>query len=665
MNGNVNGNLNGQVNRQVNGQVSLSDFELGPVLGQGGMATVYKAHFIPTGETVALKLMAGGLNDDAVFLERFRREADATSRLEHDNICRVIAAGQSDGKLFMALELIDGGSVRDLKARFGGTMPTQLATEITVQLLAALAEAHKHGIIHRDLKPANLMLTKSGLLKLVDFGIAKSNNDVTLTATGMLVGTPAYMSPEQVRGDPLDGRSDLFSAGLILHDLLIGKSPFFSDNPATSLMKVMRDEVPAIFDSVFGVDPVLEAAHARLTMKNPAGRYVDAIAAIAAMKPYVEKVRAAHPRLIAEALDNPAGIRQVLLREQANAEVARANLLMQRHGGPVPAAALALENAINLDPSLEPARLKLKSISPLLGFQEGVVDDPRIRESVSALEQNPNNPGVLKRLAELHRAKGSLREAAKYLRRYLRLKEDPAALQQLTTLLYGPNSDPALVSMTLPRLQTMDIVQGVKTGGMPAIRPDKPIQRPPTIVNLDLAAAQSARASVVAAAVPDDGAFQRFREAFGSYMWVALPLLLVLGIIFIAAKGVTGGVNLAQKDMKRHVENEAITMQNQAWGMSRTSLFKAEELLKTGDAVRCIIETSRAMEANKNADLMLDAYWLRAQCNLLRRDKSAAEADLRDFTKYAQITDSRRQKAQEQLDALMKGKPVLPIHDKM
>jgi serine/threonine-protein kinase len=178
------------------------------------MAVVHRAVFRPTGEEVALKLILGNNESDPTFMERFRREVKATIGLSHPNICRVIGAGEDAGRLFMAMEIIDGGSVRELKQKFGGRMPLQLAVELTAQLLAALGEAHTHGVIHRDLKPANLMLTTSGLLKLVDFGIAKSSSDATLTATGMLVGTPAFMSPEQVRGGPApDGLKEPVSGG--------------------------------------------------------------------------------------------------------------------------------------------------------------------------------------------------------------------------------------------------------------------------------------------------------------------------------------------------------------------------------------------------------------------------------------------------------------------
>ncbi|HEY1098789.1 MAG TPA: protein kinase, partial [Myxococcota bacterium] len=458
----------------ISGPIRLDDFEIGPLLGQGGMASVHRAIFKKTGEVVALKLILPDADNDPTNLERFRREVRAAMGLRHDNICRVIAAGENaDGRQFMAMELIDGGSVRELKHKFGGVVPVQVAVEIVAQLLAALAEAHRHGVIHRDLKPANLMLTSSGVLKLVDFGIARSSSDHTLTATGMLVGTPAFMSPEQVRGDPLDGRADLFGAGLILHDLLCGRSPYHADNPATSLVKVLQEEVPGFFDVLFGIDPVVEAFHSKLTAKEPADRFRDATTALQALDGPLMDVREKHPRLLSECLLEPRRLRHELLREQADAEVVRGRALVARHG-PVVAAALAFENATHIDPQHPSAATELADVSAALDFHADVRSDGRITETEEALRANPTHPGLLKRLADLHRAAGNVRSSARLLKRYLRLKDDAAALQQLVVMLWGPGSDPALVTGTIQRLRTRDIIAGVKTGGMPAIKPDKP-----------------------------------------------------------------------------------------------------------------------------------------------------------------------------------------------
>ena len=658
-------------------EATLDDFEPGPILGQGGMATVYRATDKRTGEVVALKLMLANVADDPTFIERFRREARATMALQHDNICRVIAAGEGDGKLFMAMEVIDGGSVRELKQKFGGKLPPQLAAEIVGQLLEALGAAHKLGVIHRDLKPANLMLTRGGVLKLVDFGIAKTSTDNTLTATGMLVGTPAYMSPEQVKGDPLDGRSDLFSTGLIFHDLMCGRSPYYSDNPGTSLMKVLQEEVPGIFDVMFGVDAVVEAVHGRLTQKEKEDRFVDAAAAAAALRPYLDRVRARTPRIIAECLRNPAGMKQLLCREQADAELQRARGLIARHG-PLHAAALALENATHLDPSLDDARIELEAISPQLGFHMDIKDDPRIQEALLQLKKSPSNAGVLKRLADLHKAAGNLRESARFMKRYLRWKDDAAALQQLVILLHGPGSDPALVTGTIGKLRTQDIMAGVKTGGMvrpePSLRErtqaglsgldadkraaiaDAARQTPTANVPRQRGPTMSEEARDLAGRTEDDyGAFARLREQMGAWWWLAVGAVVVVVLVVIASRLIVSGVDLAQKDLKQHVQGEAIQEENLVFNLQKTKLNEARAALEKGSFIACSVAATQALQGEKTAKLVLDAYFMIGQCSLLGNDVSSARDALQDFKDNANMGDPRFEIAKTQLKAIERG----------
>ena len=661
-------------------EATLADFDTGPILGQGGMATVYRATDKRTGQTVALKLMLANVADDPTFIERFRREARATMALKHENICRVLAAGEGDGKLFMAMEVIDGGSVRELKQKLGGKLPLQLACEIVGQLLEALGAAHKLGVIHRDLKPANLMLTRTGVLKLVDFGIAKTSTDNTLTATGMLVGTPAYMSPEQVKGEALDGRSDLFSTGLIFHDLMCGRSPYYSDNPGTSLMKVLQEEVPGVFDVMFGVDAVVEIVHGRLTAKEKDERFVDAAAAAAALRPYLEKVRARYPTLVAECLRNPAGMKQLLNRETADAELQRARGLNQRHG-PVHAAALALENATHLDPSLDDARIELEQIAPQLGFHMDIQqDDPRIQEALQQLKKAPSNAGVLKRLADLHKAAGNLRESARFMKRYLRLKDDAAALQQLVTMLHGPGSDPALVTGTIGKLRTQDIMAGIKTGGHQGIRPEPSLkertqaglknldgdkraaiaaaarQTPTANVPRDLGSTMSSDAADLASRTEDDyGAFARLREQMGAWWWLAVGGVVVIVIVVVASKFIVGAVDMAQKDLKRHVEGVAVQTENLVFNLQKTRLNEAHAALEKGSFIACSVAASQALEGEKTAKLVLDAYFLIAQCSLMGGDVSAAKDALQDFKDNANMSDPRFEIAKTQLKAIERG----------
>ncbi len=675
-------------------EAKLSDFEIGPVLGQGGMATVHKAIHRPSGETVALKLMLANVEGDPTFMERFRREVKASMALRHENICRVVAAGEGDGRLFMAMEVIDGGSVRELKQKFGGRLPMQLAIDLVAQLLSALGAAHRQGVIHRDLKPANLMLTRTGILKLVDFGIAKSSSDATLTATGMLVGTPAYMSPEQVRGDELDGRSDLFSTGLILHDLLCGRSPYYSDNPGTSLMKVLQEEVPGIFDVLFGIDPCVEAFHGKLTAKERDERYPSCDDAIKAIRPTLQDIRARHPQLVAECLRNPGGMKQQLLREHAESEMTRATALIQRHG-PIHAAALALENAVHIDPSFQAAQDRLNQVASDLGFHTEVVTDPRIAEATDALKKQPKHPGLLKRLADLHRAAGNMRECAKYLKRYLRQKEDSAAVQQLLALLWGPGSDPGLVTGTIQRLRTQDIVAGLKTGGMPALKPEKPLKEraSATMTNEQRAAVAAAaqrgagntgiqpspqgtsaprtggfhttsdEARFIAGVAAESNMIENLKERFGAFFWVGAAGAVILTFVVGAAIMSKTLVKAAQKDMAAHATGEIIREEDHMFNFQQTKLNEAAAAMKKGNFVGCVVAATVALEGEKTAKMVLSAKWMQAQCSLMAGDVSTAKDALQDFKDNANIKDKRFEMAKTQLKAIERGETPGGIRD--
>ena len=195
-------------------------------IGGGGMGVVYRASDTRADRTVALKLMQARFNEDSTAVKRFRQEASLVSGLEHPNICTVHEVGESDdGRLYLAMPLYEGETLRQRIAR-GGQLPIGAAVDIAMQVCRGLERAHAQGIVHRDIKPSNVFLTTDGVVKVLDFGIAKLAG-VTLTASvaGPL-GTIAYMSPEQLRGDRVDARTDIWSLGVVLYEMLTGQRPF-------------------------------------------------------------------------------------------------------------------------------------------------------------------------------------------------------------------------------------------------------------------------------------------------------------------------------------------------------------------------------------------------------------------------------------------------------
>jgi eukaryotic-like serine/threonine-protein kinase len=222
----------------------IGPYQVGARIGAGGMGEVYKARDTRLNRTVAIKVMTAQVASDSLAHERFEREARSVAMLNHPHICTLHDIGTQDGVHFLVMEFLDGVPLR-------GPMPVEEAVRLAVQIASALSDAHRHGIVHRDLKPANVMLTAVGA-KLLDFGLAKSMHPeagVTLTNAGVVVGTVAYMSPEQARGEPLDARSDIFSFGAVLYEMVSGNRAFGGTTIAEVLSAVLRDDPPALRES--------------------------------------------------------------------------------------------------------------------------------------------------------------------------------------------------------------------------------------------------------------------------------------------------------------------------------------------------------------------------------------------------------------------------------
>ncbi len=216
----------------------IGRYEIVDLLGKGAMGTVYRGRDSSLEREVAIKVMSLGQADDEA-RTRFLREGKAAARLQHPNIVTIYELGDHEGQLFMALELLEGMDLQ--KAISEGMRPDPKFTlPIVLNLLAGLGHAHEHGIVHRDVKPSNLFLPRGRPAKIMDFGVARLAGGQT--ATGMVVGTPNYMSPEQVRAAPLDGRSDLFSAGMILYELVTGEKAYNADSVVSLLFKIVHEE---------------------------------------------------------------------------------------------------------------------------------------------------------------------------------------------------------------------------------------------------------------------------------------------------------------------------------------------------------------------------------------------------------------------------------------
>ncbi len=215
-------------------------YEILASAGHGSMGNVYKARDRETGETVALKLLKPEIASDQVMMERFKNELLFARKITHKNVCRVYEFNRLGGIAYTSMEFVEGESLRSVLNRFGG-LPQRKATDLALQICSGLKEAHAQGIVHRDLKPENVMIDAQGNVKIMDFGIARSMEAGT-RLTGSMVGTPAYMAPEQVAGKPLDYRTDIYSLGLMLYEMFTGAPAFRADNPVAVALKQMREE---------------------------------------------------------------------------------------------------------------------------------------------------------------------------------------------------------------------------------------------------------------------------------------------------------------------------------------------------------------------------------------------------------------------------------------
>ncbi|MFI1334198.1 Stk1 family PASTA domain-containing Ser/Thr kinase [Streptomyces sp. NPDC020845] len=256
-------------------------YELGSVLGRGGMAEVYLAHDTRLGRTVAVKTLRVDLARDPSFQARFRREAQSAASLNHAAIVAVYDTGEDyvDGVSipYIVMEYVDGSTLREL-LHSGRKLLPERSLEMTVGILQALEYSHRNGIVHRDIKPANVMLTRNGQVKVMDFGIARAMGDagMTMTQTAAVIGTAQYLSPEQAKGETVDARSDLYSTGCLLYELLTVRPPFIGDSPVAVAYQHVREEPqpPSTFDPE--ITPEMDAIVLRALVKDPDYRYQSA-----------------------------------------------------------------------------------------------------------------------------------------------------------------------------------------------------------------------------------------------------------------------------------------------------------------------------------------------------------------------------------------------------
>jgi eukaryotic-like serine/threonine-protein kinase len=257
----------------VVGELIVGRYELEELVGSGGMSNVFRAHDRLLERTVALKILHEQYTRDEDYVERFRREARAVAQLTHPNIVTVIDRGEQDGRQFIVFEYVDGQNLKERSA--GGPLDPREAIQLALQVAHALSFAHARGLVHRDVKPQNVLLNDDGQAKVTDFGIARSLDVHGVTQTGTVLGTSDYIAPEQARGQKVDPKTDIYSLGVVLYELLTGEVPFSGDNFVAVAMRHVSEPAPSVLEHRPDCPLRLDLAVQRAMAKDPDDRFAS------------------------------------------------------------------------------------------------------------------------------------------------------------------------------------------------------------------------------------------------------------------------------------------------------------------------------------------------------------------------------------------------------
>ena len=265
---------------------TIHQYRITAKLGAGSMGVVYKAEDTRLDRIVALKFLSSDLTDNPQAKERFLREARAAAALDHEFICNIHDVAETeDGRLFIVMAFYEGQVLKDKIS--SGPLAPAAAVHLAIQCARGLAKAHAAGIIHRDIKPANLFVTTSGKIKILDFGLAKLVGSAKLTRTGTTLGTASYLSPEQANGEAVDQRTDIWSLGAVLFEMLAGSPPFKGDFEQAVIYQILNRE-PQPLPDTSGIDPKLAGITLRCLAKDPEDRYLSATDLVADLEQLVE-----------------------------------------------------------------------------------------------------------------------------------------------------------------------------------------------------------------------------------------------------------------------------------------------------------------------------------------------------------------------------------------
>jgi serine/threonine protein kinase len=404
-------------------------------LALGGMAEIFLAEDTKSGRLVALKKILPHIANDPDFLDRFFHEIRIQISLKHPNVVELLDCSPSSANAYIVMEYVDGGELHGLRQMIG-RFPWEIALHVVEEALRGLGAAHKKGIVHRDIKPQNIMWTTEGGVKIADFGISHAPHLTRLTMTGTVVGTPAHMSPEQARGQELDGRTDLFSMGTVLYELLCGYNPFASDTIAGTLQRVAEaePEVPSLVDP--SIPPAVDGFLRKLHAKDRRARFASADEASTAIEVLFEKEKVAPIdqtfRLFLKSPAEFVGARNTRLAAEA---ASTAQKLLADRSAPPEEALWAAYRTVAVAPNDPQAQALLKTAALRAGQREKPIDNAKIRELEEALKRDPDNLSLLLQLAKLYRLERDFINLMRFFRKLQSIApSDPYTQGQIASL---------------------------------------------------------------------------------------------------------------------------------------------------------------------------------------------------------------------------------------
>ncbi len=359
----------------------IANFEVIELIGSGGMASIYKATQLSLERPVALKVMHRHLTANENFVARFEKEAKRAATMHHENIVSIIDYGSVDGEYFIAMEYIEGQNLKQMMTRMK-RLPLEAALLIGREIANGLKYAHNNGLIHRDIKPANIMLSTDGRILITDFGIAKDHTDLSITDTGQMIGSPAYMSPEQAAGRPIDHRCDIFSLGIVLYEIIIGERPFKGDTYQEMITNIISASVPDLAQLRVDVTSSLDSIVRKCLHKDIEGRYQDAELLAADLDNELKDFVIPAPRkLMTEFVKNPIRTTEKLRSDRIAKHTEKALYLMNLGHGRLADATREFENVLRFDRTNKTAKTYLDKLRSGQIVIESGAREPKLKKT--------------------------------------------------------------------------------------------------------------------------------------------------------------------------------------------------------------------------------------------------------------------------------------------